>query len=103
MSQPPRAKFARLAGAVALGATAAAPVGRPRGRRRPRRPARRHDAGPRRVSNPFNSTLVVDYEAFQLTYDLLTNFDKDAKPGAGLRRHVGAVAGQGDVPHPRRA
>ena len=36
------------------------------------------------VSNPWNSTLVVDYEAFQLTYDLLLNFDKDAKPGPGF-------------------
>ena len=36
------------------------------------------------VSNPWNSTLVVDYEAYQLTYDLLLNFDKDAKPGPGF-------------------
>ena len=50
-----------------------------------------NDAGPGRVSNPFNTELVVGYEAFQLTYNLLIEFDKDAKPGAGLRRHVGAV------------
>ena len=50
-----------------------------------------HDAGPRRA-NPFNTTLVVGYEAFQLTYNLLVDFDKDAHPAAGLRRQLGAIA-----------
>ena len=36
------------------------------------------------ASNPFNTELVVGYEAFQLTYDLLVNFDKDAHPGPGF-------------------
>ena len=35
-------------------------------------------------SNPFNTYLVVGYEAFQLTWDLLVGFDKDAKPAPGF-------------------
>ncbi|TME11403.1 MAG: ABC transporter substrate-binding protein [Chloroflexi bacterium] len=34
-------------------------------------------------TNPFNTILVVGYEAFQLTYNLLVEFDKDAHPAAG--------------------
>ena len=36
------------------------------------------------ASNPFNTELVVGYEAFQLTYNLLTEFDKDAHPAPGF-------------------
>ena len=36
------------------------------------------------ASNPFNTYLVVGYEAFQLTYNLLVDFDKDAKPAPGF-------------------
>ena len=35
-------------------------------------------------TNPFNTYLVVGYEAFQLTYDLLTNFKLDTTPGPGF-------------------
>ncbi len=35
-------------------------------------------------TNPFNTYLVVGYEAFQLTYSLLTDFDKDAHPAPGF-------------------
>lgn len=35
-------------------------------------------------SNPFNTELVVGYEAFELTYSLLVDFDKDALPGPGF-------------------
>ena len=42
------------------------------------------------ATNPFNTELVSGYEAFQLTYNLLTEFDKDAKPGARVRRHAGS-------------
>ncbi len=35
-------------------------------------------------TNPFNTYLVVGYEAFQLTYDLLTNFAQDTSPGPGF-------------------
>lgn len=36
------------------------------------------------ASNPFNTALVSGYEAFQLTYSLLTDFDKDAHPAPGF-------------------
>ncbi len=36
------------------------------------------------ASNPFNTALVVGYEAFQLTYSLLVDFDKDAHPAPGF-------------------
>jgi ABC-type transport system substrate-binding protein len=36
------------------------------------------------ATNPFNTYLVVGYEVFQLTYNLLTDFDKDAKPAPGF-------------------
>ena len=36
------------------------------------------------ATNPFNTYLVVGYEAFQLTYDLLTNFNLDTSPGPGF-------------------
>ncbi len=35
-------------------------------------------------SNPFNTELVVGYEAFELTYSLLVDFDKDAHPAPGF-------------------
>ncbi|MEI7742623.1 MAG: ABC transporter substrate-binding protein [Chloroflexota bacterium] len=35
-------------------------------------------------TNPFNTMLVVGYEAFQLTYNLLVEFDKDAHPAPGF-------------------
>lgn len=35
-------------------------------------------------TNPFNTLLVVGYEAFQLTYNLLVDFDKDAHPAPGF-------------------
>jgi peptide/nickel transport system substrate-binding protein len=36
------------------------------------------------ASNPFNTALVSGYEAFQLTYNLLVEFDKDAHPAPGF-------------------
>jgi peptide/nickel transport system substrate-binding protein len=36
------------------------------------------------ATNPWNTYLVVGYEVFQLTYNLLTEFDKDAKPAPGF-------------------
>jgi peptide/nickel transport system substrate-binding protein len=36
------------------------------------------------ASNPFNTYLVSGYEVFQLTYNLLVEFDKDAKPAPGF-------------------
>jgi peptide/nickel transport system substrate-binding protein len=34
--------------------------------------------------NPYGTALVVGYEAFLLTYDMLVGFDKDIKPMAGF-------------------
>ena len=83
MSQPARTRLVRLAGAAALGASVLLPSAAPAAAADPviLRVGTTQDL---LVSNPWNSTLVVDYEAFQLTYDLLTNFDKDAKPGPGF-------------------
>ena len=36
------------------------------------------------ATNPFNTYLVSGYEVFQLTYNLLVDFDKDAKPAPGF-------------------
>ena len=36
------------------------------------------------ASNPFNTELVVGYEVFELTYSLLTDYDKDTKPAPGF-------------------
>jgi len=36
------------------------------------------------AANPFNTALVTGYEAFELTYELLVDFDKDAKPAPGF-------------------
>ena len=36
------------------------------------------------ASNPFNTELVVGYEVFQLTYDLLVEFDLEAQPAPGF-------------------
>lgn len=35
-------------------------------------------------TNPFNTALVVGYEVFQLTYNLLVEFDKDTRPAPGF-------------------
>lgn len=35
-------------------------------------------------ANPFNTYLVVGYEAFALTWDLMVGFDKDAGPAPGF-------------------
>ena len=65
------------------------------GRRARRRggPRRAHASGrPRTSTRRTRSTprSSSGYEAFQLTYNLLTEFDKDPSPAPGLRRHVGA-------------
>src|SRR3989304_3262937 len=36
------------------------------------------------VLNPFNSILVVDFEVFTLTYDLLVNLGPDLEPSPGF-------------------
>jgi peptide/nickel transport system substrate-binding protein len=36
------------------------------------------------ASNPFNTELTTGYEAFELTYSLLVDYDKDARPAPGF-------------------
>src|SRR3954468_216285 len=82
MSQPSRTKLVRLAGAVALGASLLLPSAAPAAAADPviLTVGTTQDLD---ASNPFNTALVSGYEAFQLTYNLLTEFDKDAKPAPG--------------------
>ena len=40
--------------------------------------------------NPYSTLLVVGYEVFGLTYNLLVDFGPNLEPVPGLRRHVGA-------------
>jgi peptide/nickel transport system substrate-binding protein len=85
MSHPPRARLLRLAGSLALAASVLLPGAAP---------AVGADGDPvvLRVgttqdldsSNPFQTYLVVGYEAFQLTYNLLTEFDENADPAPGF-------------------
>jgi peptide/nickel transport system substrate-binding protein len=83
MTQSPRARLLRLAGALVLTTSlllpAAAPVA-----------ADEHiivRVGTTQdldASNPFLTYLVVGYEAFQLTYNLLVEFDANADPAPGF-------------------
>jgi peptide/nickel transport system substrate-binding protein len=83
MSQPTRTRLVRLAGAIALGASLLLPSAAPAAAADPviLRVGTTQDLD---AVNPFNTELVVGYEVFQLTYDLLVNFDKDAHPGPGF-------------------
>jgi peptide/nickel transport system substrate-binding protein len=82
MSQTSRTRFVRLAGAVALGASLLLPSVAPAAAADPviLTVGTTQDLD---ASNPFNTALVTGYEVFQLTYNLLTEFDKDAKPAPG--------------------
>jgi peptide/nickel transport system substrate-binding protein len=83
MSKPQRAGVARLLGAAALAASVLLPAAAPAIAADPVviRAGTTQDLD---ASNPFNTYLVSGYEAFQLTYNLLVEFDKDAKPAAGF-------------------
>ncbi len=83
MSKPKRAMVARLFGAVALAAALLLPAAVPAAAADPvvLRVGTTQDLD---ASNPFNTYLVSGYEVFQLTYNLLVDFDKDAKPAPGF-------------------
>jgi peptide/nickel transport system substrate-binding protein len=83
MSQTPRARVVRLAGAVALGASLLLPSVAPAAAADPviLTVGTTQDLD---ASNPFNTALVTGYEVFGLTYNLLTEFDKDAKTAPGF-------------------
>ena len=67
------------------------------------RPARRHRPRISTSLNPYHTLLVVGYEVFQLTYNLLVDFGPNLEPVPGLRRQVGARRRREvlDLPDPR--
>jgi peptide/nickel transport system substrate-binding protein len=83
MSQPTRTRFVRLAGAIVLGASLLLPSAAPAVAADPvvLTVGTTQDLD---ASNPFNTALVSGYEVFQLTYNLLVEFDKDAHPAPGF-------------------
>jgi peptide/nickel transport system substrate-binding protein len=83
MPQHLRARAARLAAAAALASTVLLPAAVPAAAADPvvLTVGTTQDLD---STNPFNTYLVVGYEAFQLTYDLLTNFNLDTSPGPGF-------------------
>jgi len=83
MSQPLRGRTVRLLAAAVLAATVLLPAAAPVAAADPvvLRVGTTQDLD---ASNPFNTLLVSGYEAFQLTYNLLVEFDKDAHPGPGF-------------------
>lgn len=83
MSQPQRGRTVRLLAAGALAAAVMLPAAIPAAAADPvvLRVGTTQDLD---SSNPFNTLLVSGYEAFQLTYNLLVEFDKDAHPAPGF-------------------
>ena len=83
MSKPQRVRVARLFGAVALVTAMLLPAAAPAVAADPvvLRVGTTQDLD---ATNPFNTYLVSGYEVFQLTYNLLVDFDKDAKPAPGF-------------------
>jgi ABC-type transport system substrate-binding protein len=83
MIQPSRHRAVRLSAAILLAVSVLMPAAVP---------AAAADPGVLTVgttqdldaTNPFNTELVVGYEAFQLTYNLLVEFDKDSRPAEGF-------------------
>jgi peptide/nickel transport system substrate-binding protein len=82
MIQTPRRRLVRLSAAVALAIAALLPAGAPAAAAGV--VLRVGTTQPIETSNPWNSYLVSEYEAFELTYNLLTDFDQNAKPTAGF-------------------
>lgn len=83
MNQRPRPKALRLVAATALGLSLLLPAAAPVAAADPvvLTVGTTQDLD---STNPFNTLLVSGYEAFQLTYDLLTNFELDTSPGPGF-------------------
>ena len=79
MIQQPRRRLARLSTMVAVAVLALLPAAAPATAADPvvLTAGLTQDLD---ASNPFNTALVSGYEAFQLTYSLLTEFDKDLNP-----------------------
>jgi peptide/nickel transport system substrate-binding protein len=83
MPQHLRLRAARVAAAAAIASTVLLPAAGPVAAADPvvLRVGTTQDLD---SSNPWNTYLVVGYEAFGLTYNLLTEFDKDAHPAPGF-------------------
>jgi peptide/nickel transport system substrate-binding protein len=83
MPQPPRLRAARAAIAAMFALTVLLPAAAPAAAADPvvLRVGTTQDLD---STNPWNTLLVVGYEAFQLTYNLLVEFDKDAHPAPGF-------------------
>ncbi len=83
MQQPPRLRAVRLLAALALAAALLLPAAAPVAAADPvvLTVGTTQDLD---STNPWNTYLVVGYEAFQLTYDLLTSFNLDTSPGPGF-------------------
>ena len=83
MNQRPRPKALRLVAATALGLSLLLPAAAPVAAADPvvLTVGTTQDLD---STNPFNTYLVTGYEVFQLTYDLLTNFELDTSPGPGF-------------------
>jgi peptide/nickel transport system substrate-binding protein len=86
MTHPPRARLLRLAGALALASLLLLPAAVPATAAEGDEPVilRVGTTQDLDASNPFNTYLVVGYEAFQLTYNLLVEFDENADPAPGF-------------------
>jgi peptide/nickel transport system substrate-binding protein len=76
-------RLARTLAAIALSATVLLPAAAPATAANPV-VLRVGTTQPVDSTNPFNTILVSGYEAFQLTYNLLVEFDKDAHPAPGF-------------------
>ena len=86
MSNPPRARLVRLAGSAALATAvllpgAAPAIGVEGGEPVVLRVGTTQDLD---ATNQFQTYLVVGYEAFQLTYNLLVEVDENADPAPGF-------------------
>ena len=89
MIQQPRRRLARLSTVLAVAVLALLPAAAPAVAADPV-VLRVGTTQPIETTNPWNTYLVSEYDSMQLTYDILTGFGEDAKPGARVRRLLGA-------------
>jgi peptide/nickel transport system substrate-binding protein len=85
-SHSPRTRLLRLGGSLALATSLLLPGAAPAGAVDGGEPVvlRVGTTQDLEASNPWNVYLVVGYEAFALTWNLLTEFDQDARPAPGF-------------------
>ena len=78
----PRRRMARLTAATALAFSVLLPAAAPAAAAGP--VLRVGTTQPTESTNPWYTYLVSEYDQLQLTYDILTGFDEDAKPAPGF-------------------